>query len=62
MFERRQRSCCEKYDDSVLGTNVRQRASRVLAVLDRDAEHRALLQHRLELDENVAAVGGEAAR
>src|SRR5215468_1031438 len=27
MFDRRQRSCCEKYADSVDGTNVRQRAS-----------------------------------
>src|ERR1700759_4513674 len=32
MFERRQRSCCEKYDDRVDGTNVRQRASSVIVV------------------------------
>src|SRR5437016_4816324 len=32
MFDRRQRSCCEKYAESVDGTNVRQRASSVIVV------------------------------
>src|SRR5215470_4075142 len=32
MFERRQRSCCEKYADSVFGTNVLQRAASVIVV------------------------------
>src|SRR5678816_2111101 len=33
MLERRQRSCWEKYADSVFGTNVRQRASSVIVVM-----------------------------